>query len=43
MKSDEILALWEETLPPNKVVLTEFEIGKTRHIGVVMVGAGVQI
>ena len=38
VKSDEMLALWEETSPPIKVVLTEFEIGKAVHTGVVTAG-----
>ena len=38
VKPDEIPALWEETSPPTKVVLTEFEIGKAVYIGVVTAG-----
>ena len=38
VKSDEIPALWEETLPPIKVVLARFETGNAVHIGVVTAG-----
>ena len=40
-KPDEISTLWEETLPPNKVVLTRFETGDAVYNGVVT--AGVQV
>ena len=35
VKSDEIPTLWEETLPPIKVVLTRFETGNAVYTGVV--------
>ena len=41
VKPDEISTLWEETLPPTKVVLTRFETGDAVYIGVVT--AGVQV
>lgn len=38
VKSDEIPALWEETLPPIKVVLTRFETGNAAHLRGVTAG-----
>ena len=43
LKPDEISTLWEETSPPNKVVLTRFETGDAVHIGVVTAGVQVSI